>query len=243
MPDPRPWDTCFWIEGKGGSCNVDDSPRPFAQLSQAEFLAKNTTFGISIEVASILREHPHTTAKWDELGYLSDHRVRRVRYFVAETTTSPETQEFAGLIVIEKTPGIFAPLLKWCGSPIPPATIHKVDGTDVLVTARDFGGNVPMVTTWAWVWTPQGPMRLEVEKAVQQAIDKVVPGHVGYNSGIDWRTLCTKTYSWGPGEYPGKAGVTESVSACFDLRGNSLTVKRVDWKGGLDADAPRKHWP
>lgn len=60
---------------------------------------------------------------------------------------------------------------------MPDPRVVAVGRTNVLVIERDFGGNIPMVMTWAWVWTAKGPMRIEVEKAIQEAIAKVAPGH------------------------------------------------------------------
>jgi hypothetical protein len=205
-------------------------------------MAAEKMSGIANQMSWDLREHPKTVVKWDELGKLGGHRLRRIEYFIDPMPAREGPEKFAGVIVIERSPGIFAPLLKWSGE-LPESAVVRAGVTDVLVIAKDFGGNVPMVRTWAWVWTEQGPMRLEVEKTIQEAIEKVAPGHAGYSTGIDWSNLHVQTYSWGPGGYPGKIGVTETVNAWFELQANRLAVKRVEWKNSLDAKAPIKHWP
>jgi hypothetical protein len=221
---------------------MDDPSRPFQQFLQPELMAAEKRSGIASEMQFDLRDRPKTVVKWDELGKLGGHRVRRIEYFLAPTPEPEDQRKFAGFVVIEQSPGIFAQLFKWSGD-FPPPAFFRTGNTDVLVIERDFGGNVPMVMTWAWVWTAQGPMRVEVEKAVQEAIEKVAPGHAGYSTGINWSDLHTETYSWGPGGYPGKVGVEETVNAWFDLRGNRLTVKRVEWKKSFDENAPVKRWP
>src|SRR5712691_8703064 len=77
---------------------------------------------------------------------------------------------------------------------------------NVLVIAKDFGGNVPMVTTWAWTWGSSGPIRLDVRAALKQAIHIVAPDYDGYDTGIEWNTLHGLTWVW-KGAYPGKIGV------------------------------------
>ena len=80
----------------------------------------------------------------------------------------------AGLLLAEGSPGIFSPLLRWSGQ-MPEAVIQRGGAVSVLVVQRDFGGNVPMVSTWAWVWGPLGPITLNVEGVVADAIQKVAP--------------------------------------------------------------------
>lgn len=126
---------------------------------------------------------------------------------------------------------------------MPDARLHVVGRENVLVIDRDFGGNVPMFMTWAWVWTAQGPMRIEVQKAIQEAIAKVAPGHQGYDTCVDWSDLSTETYSWGPRGYPGKVGVDERVNAWFELKGNRLIVKRVEWRKTFLENPLVRRWP
>jgi hypothetical protein len=236
MSAPRVWDTCSYVEGNGAVCRIHNPPRPFGQFLQPERMAADQHSEFAGQLSWLLHEHPKTSVKWDELGKLGGHRVRRIEYSSVQATGA-EAEKFAGFVVIERSLGIFAPLLQWCGRPLP------VGETNVLDTGKDFGGNIPMVITWAWVWTPQGPIRLEVEKAVQEAIQKVAPGHAGYDTGIDWPSLHTQTYSWGPGGYPGKLGVTEVVNAWFELRGTRLVVTRAEWEDRAADNVIVKRWP
>jgi hypothetical protein len=128
--------------------------------------------------------------------------------------------------------------MKWSGD-MPAPVIHRVGQATVLVIQKDFGGNIPMVSTWAWVWGPMGPIRLDVEGSVHEAIHKVASGHTGYETGLDWKTLHCTTFTW-QGKYPGKVGVGETVEAWFRLKGTHLAVKRVVFSNyGRD----ERHWP
>ena len=241
MPPPQPWDGCFWVEGKGGGCTMHHQPQVFQRFLQPEWMAKQS--GAWSELSWMLREKPKTVVKWQELGRLGSHRLRRVDYYVVPAENDGSLQSFAGYVVIEGSTGIFWRLFEWCGSPMPDARLHVVGRENVLVIDRDFGGNVPMFMTWAWVWTAQGPMRIEVQKAIQEAIAKVAPGHQGYDTCVDWSDLSTETYSWGPRGYPGKVGVDERVNAWVELKGNRLIVKRVEWRKTFLENPLVRRWP
>jgi len=240
LPSPQAWDFCYWVEGKGGGCKLNERPRKFAQFLQPELMAKES--GSWSELSWFVGRNPKTVAKWEDLGELGGHKLRRIEYLIPTATTEPP-EKFAGFVVIERSRGVFSRLFEWCGSPMPEPSVVLVGHSNVLVMARDFGGNIPMVMTWAWVWTAKGPMRIEVEKAVQDAITKVAPGHRGYDTGLDWSNLFTQTYSWGPSGWPGKVGVDEIVKAWFDLRENRLVAKRVEWKKGFDDVVSVRRWP
>jgi hypothetical protein len=104
----------------------------------------------------------------------------------------------ADILLAERGGDLFAPLFRWRGD-MPPAILHRVGSSQVLVVVKDFGGNVPIVGTWAWVWSPAGPIRLDAEGALRKAIQRVAPGHVGYDTGIQWETLHCMTWSWPEG--------------------------------------------
>ena len=109
---------------------------------------------------------------------------------------------------------------------MPDAVIQDVSGTQVLVLQKNFGGNVPMFPTWAWIWGPKGPIRLDVDAAIDSAIHSLGPAFNGYNSGLDWETLTCRTGVW-EGEWPGKIGVGKEMEATFEISGGRLVVKDV----------------
>jgi hypothetical protein len=171
-------------------------------------------------------------ATWREIGRLGSHRIRTVRFSRGENG-------LADLLLAEGSTGIFTPLLKWSGTMRDPV-VYGVGSASVLVIQKDFGGNVPMVSTWAWVWGSLGPIKLDVRRAVHGAIHKVAPGHTGYDTALDWDELYCITWTWPEDDYPGKIGVDETVEAWFDLVGTRLVVKRaVFQKDGGD----EKRWP
>ena len=242
-PTPRLWDSCDWVAGKGGGCYTANPSRPFQEYLQPDLMAMDKMSGIIGELAFDLHNYPDMRAKWIELGELSEHRVRLIEYVATSHRASAQEIKFAGFLVIERTPELFAPLFRWGGGPMPTPNVFTVSDQKVLVVTKDFGGNVPMVATWAWVWIGDGPMRIEVEKAVKEALTKVAPGHSGYDTGIDWSNLHVGTAAWGPDGYPGKIGVHEGMEAWFELDGNRLLVKRVIWRDLFDQDVPVRHWP
>jgi len=241
MPPPRPWDACDWVEGKGGFCRDGERPRAFEQFLEPQRMAKES--GQWSTLSWFVGENPASVATWVNLGQLGGHRLRQIEYSAPPAEAGNAPNKFAGFVVIEKRPGLFSRLFDWCGSPMPEPRVVAVGRTNVLVIERDFGGNIPMVMTWAWVWTAKGPMRIEVEKAIQEAIAKVAPGHAGYDTGLDWSNLSTQTHSWGPDGWPDKVGVDETVRASFNLQENRLILKRVEWRKSFDDKAPVRRWP
>jgi hypothetical protein len=228
-----PWDTCFLVEGKGTGCGASNPPRPFKEFLGDGVWAKEPRDGFSAEFQWDLSQHEKGSVKalWREVGVLGSHRIRAVRYVFGEVAV-------ADVVLAESNRGIFSPLMKWSGG-MPPAAIHRVGAVEVLVVQKDAGGNVPMVSTWAWVWGPAGPLRLDVEGAAHAAIQRVAPGHTGYHTGLNWDTLHCVTWTWPEGRYPGKVGVGETVEAWFELEGTHLVVKRVQFRQGDEV----RNWP
>jgi hypothetical protein len=207
---------------------------PFNAFLNPEWVAKRLD-GFSSEFSYDLKqEGPPVKAVWREIGRLGSHRIRDVRYSRGE-------QALADIVLAESSSGIFSPLMKWSGE-MPAPVIHRVGPATVLVIQKDFGGNVPMVSTWAWVWGPMGPIRLDVEAALHEAIHKVAPGHTGYDTGLDWNTLHCNTGTWPEGKYPSKVEVQAETEAWFQLESTHLVVKRVVFRVfGKDGD--ERHWP
>ena len=196
------WASCSLTEGKGDNCGPSEPPRPFHEfLSPGEW--SNTLSGwFTGDFRWDLQQHGDFRVTWREIGRWGNHRIRIVRYAAGDSI-------FASIILAESNRNIFAPLLLWSGQMPEPAS-HEIDGIQVLVLQKDFGGNIPMVSTWAWIWSGNGPIRLDVDGAIAQTIEKVAPGHVGYSSGLEWPRLHCDTGVW-KGPYPGKIGVDRSV--------------------------------
>jgi tetratricopeptide (TPR) repeat protein len=171
---------------------------------------------------------------WRQIGRWGVHRIRAVRY---ATPSSP----FATLILVEGSRDIFSPLMKWSGQ-MPETVTYDHDGSQVLVLQKDFGGNVPMVSTWAWIWGIDGPIRLDVDGAVSEAIEKVVPGYAGYQTGLDWLKLHCQTWVW-KGDYPGKVGVADTFEAWFELGPEGLVLQRANFGDEFGGRPRTIRWP
>ena len=233
-PQARAWETCSLTEGKGNSCAPGNPPRPFEEYLSPGAWANTSGDWFSGEFQFDIKQ-PETRWKvvWADVGVLESHRIRQVRYNSGESS-------FAGLLLAEKNSGVFAPLMKWSGN-MPEPKVYKVEGSDVLEISQDFGGNIPMVQTWAWAWTERGPVRLDLAAAVNDAITKIAPGYAGYDTGIDWKTMHSRTWVW-KGKYPGKVGVSDQLDTWFTLRRDKLTVKRVELREKF-SEKPTRFWP
>jgi hypothetical protein len=204
------------VEGKGGdTCEPGDRPRPFKEFLEPSLWAKDPQIGGEASYDLNQLQGKPITAAWKEIGAFGTHHVRLVHF------------PFGDVLLAEKSPGIFSPLMKWAGE-MPTPALHKIGAESVLAMAKDFGGNVPMVQTWAWIWAA-GPVRLDVEGAIQLAIEKVAPGHSGYDTGIDFKTLQAITWTWA-GDYPGKVGVSETIKMWFELKNAALFPTRVEYE-------------
>ncbi len=231
--EPMAWDTCTFIEGKGHRCVIGEKPRKFEEYLNTEWVRQPVDgFSINSGLDRIPQTQSGLKATWHEIGVLGTARIREVRYFLNDAPIC------AKVLLAERKDGLFAPLLKWCGD-LPEPVLYRVGGSSVLVIARDFGGNIPMVQTWAWTDTVAGPILLDIEQARNDAVQKIAPGHGSYSTFIDWDTLHTRTYAW-PGEWPGKVGVHETVDIWFELKDAKLIPKRVEL---LEPDHETKHWP
>lgn len=227
-----PWDTCFFVEGKSDGCAAGRSPRPFKNFLTAAQLLEQFHDGFAGELRWELEQTgPPMEAAWSEIGILDTHRIRSVRYVRGANPV-------ASVLLAESRSGRFAPLMQWSGD-MPAPQVHRIGSGGVLVIEKNFGGNIPIVRTWAWVWSPTGPIRLDVAGAIRDGIYKVAPGHTGYDTGLDWGTLHCVTWTWAEGKYPGKVGVDERAEIWLQLENTHLSVKRAIWKNEGD----EKHWP
>jgi len=234
---PKAWETCSLTVGKEDGCKPGDQPRQFE-----EFLTPGAW-------SDIRGDWFHSDFHWDlkqpgmkpievtwkDAGLLGTHRIRTIRY-------SGAGNEFADLILAERSGGVFSPLMKWSGQ-MPDVTIYQTNGGPVLVLEKNFGGNLPMVATWAWVWTNDGPVQLDVSGAIDDAIRKVILGYMGYDTGIEWASLHCKTWVWNENA-PRKVGEGEAdFDAWFELRGNRLMPKRVEFKQTSGNNPRTIRWP
>ena len=94
---------------------------------------------------------------------------------------------------MEGSRGLFTPVMQWRGN-MPVPFLRR----GILVMERNFGGNIPIVYSWAWVWSPLGPVRLDAGGAVYGAIEKVAPGHSGCGTAFDWDALFCLTWTYIP---------------------------------------------
>ncbi|MBL8210926.1 MAG: tetratricopeptide repeat protein [Bryobacterales bacterium] len=228
-----PWETCSIAERKSDVCGRGDAPRAFEQFLQPrELLQPNDAF--SAELRYDLGQSPNFTVSWKELGRWGTHRIRKVTY-------SGSSTPFATLLVVEGSPKLFSPVMKWSGQ-MPEPEFHDYGHARVLVVAKDFGGNIPMVSTWAWIWSTRGPVRLDVDAAVAEAIEKAAPGYGGYGTGIEWPSLHCQTWVW-KGDWPGKIGVDASVEAWFELGLDRLRVRRAFFLRESDEERKLVAWP
>ena len=147
---PRPWDTCWRVEGKGDGCNPPDKPRPFRDyLSAGQWLndlgdmfAGELLWGL---------DRANFRATWHELGFLGTVRVHSVQY-------TSGTEVIAGAILAERRLGIYIPLMRWSGGDMP-VPVLKGSGTQAeLSLERQYG---PGFARWTWTPSPEGPILQE----------------------------------------------------------------------------------
>ncbi len=230
VPSSPPWQTCFLIEGKADGCGPGDQPRPFH-----EFLTPGAWSNAPGDLfSSEFRWTRRLKVTWREIGHWGSHRVRSVHYTEAGSA-------LATIILAEGSRNIFSLLMKWSGEMPDPVTCNH-DGINVLVLQKDYSGLYPTVDTWAWIWGPHGPVRLNLSAAMADAIQKVAPGYQGYDTALDWRKLHTQTSVW-KGNHPGKVFVGHTVEAWFELAPEGLILKRANF-GDAYGDGPRTaRWP
>lgn len=220
-----------WIEGKGGECGASE-PAALDALNDAKYWLRSKD-GFAGELGWDVRSAKvQLTAFIEDLGALGVHDIKMIRYRAGQ-------DEFAVVLVARDNDGRYRALLKWSGN-MPKAELHQTPYGKVLVVARDFGGNVPMVSTWAWAVTKAGLVRIDTRRAMQAALDKVSTNHGHYDTFFDWKSLCNVAGAW-EGEYINKVSVNKTVNAWFRVETGRLVPKRVVL---TVSDSKKRHeWP
>jgi hypothetical protein len=163
---PMPWDTCIYVEGKGEFCQMGEKPRKFEEYLQADWLKEPVDgFSVNTGLDRLQPGKDKLTAKWQEVGILGSSRIRQMEYFVNGRPIG------ASLILAGREDGLFVPLMKWNGE-LPEIKVYRPGKSGIIGFSRDFGGNVPMVKTWAWTSTNSGPQRMDLEQALSDAIQQ-----------------------------------------------------------------------
>lgn len=170
-----------------------------------------------------------------EVGRLGNARIIEVQYALGKDP--------AGIVLIaERRQGAFAPLMTWflgTGIPQPSAAIVEARGTQVLAIEYDFGGALVHNTySWAWIWTSAGPLLLDVDTPMTDAVREVAPDYDWFCDNFDWRTLQSQTFPW---KEP-RDGAWE-VDTWYDIKNGKLIAVRAEMRDRFDADIPVKRWP
>jgi hypothetical protein len=217
-----PWMTCDWVDGAGGDCLSGEAAHPSEYyLHPGAWFKKH--FGLPPADYAKLRPEPH------DLGRLGTYAIRTIGYFLGDKPAG-------NVLVAERSPSLFVPLMWWDAKMVPPA-LYRTAAGGVLAMSKEFEGEIPAVETWAWVWGPEGIVRLDMRTAKEVAISRVAPGYTGYDTAMDWEHLQLKTQLW-LGDFPGKDKVTATFQATFQIRGVQLYVteavfenngKRIVW--------------
>jgi hypothetical protein len=229
------WETCSLTDGKvedlAEYCRAPDLPRDFKEyLVPGRFVLGKWEDAVgrgdyfTPDFLWSLRQPENSPAKvdWSEVGFLGPRRIRWVRY------QSPKGGTFAGLLLLQNERDLYVPLMKWAGGEMPKPGLFSVDKQQVLTMTKDFGGRYEMVSNLAWVWTPDGPVRLDIKSAIREGIDRVFPGNGGADTAMDWKTLHYHTYNLSEGESPGRYEPGDTFDLWFRLEGIRLRVLRVE---------------
>jgi hypothetical protein len=229
------WDTCIFIEGKGDFCHAADKATNFR-----DYLGIEWTFdpldGLTLESGfNLLKPAEHKiTAMSEDIGRLGNSRMRSVKYLIDAAPSG------SSVILAERADGLWVPLMKIAGDLPRPALVR--DG--VIAMSKNFGGNVPDIRTWAWVWNGAGPLLLDPYTAVAEATEKLGTGYGCYRTEIEWATLHNLTW-WLHGEYRSRGSFHYQLDVWFDLKGAQLVPKRLELVD-VAQEGPReepKHWP
>ena len=228
---PEAWDTCTFIEGKGDYCNAADKARKFEDyLSIAWMFDPLDGFTVNTPFNYIKPAEHKINPGWQEVGRIGDSRVRWVRYLI-------DDRGGEAVMLAERKDGLWIPLMKGV-----PGEIAVVRNGAIIAISRDFGGNIPMVRTWAWTSSAAGPILLNVDDAANEAVQKVAAGYSCYNTEIEWSALHIHTWCW-QGEWLNKPSVRHVMDAWFDLEDGRLVPKRVDLSPIDLPGEESKHWP
>jgi hypothetical protein len=230
---PEAWDTCIFVEGKGDFCHAAEKARKFEDYLGIAWMF-DPVDGFTLNSPFNFKPAEHKiNPVWQEVEQLGDSRVRSVKYLIDDALNGPH------VILAERKDGLWIPLMKIAGDLPEPVVLR--DGA-IIGMSRDFGGNIPMVRTWAWISSAAGPIALDVDGAANEAVQKVAAGWDCYNTGIEWNTLHTQTACW-QGEWRNKPSVRHKMDAWFDLKDGKLAPKQVDLSPIDLPGAEAKHWP
>jgi hypothetical protein len=222
-PATTPWMTCDWVEGTGGDCLAGEAARPIEYYLHPATWDKRH---FELPAGDYAKLRPESR----EIGRLGTYAIRAIRYLRGDKPAGE-------VLLAERSPGKFAPLMWWAAKIDPPVLYHTAGG-DVVAMSKHFDGEIPTVETWAWVWGPEGIARLDVRGAKETAISRVAPGYTGYDTAMDWNRLELKTNLW-LGDFPGKDKVTATFEATFQIRGVQLYVTRAVFED----NGKRVVWP
>ncbi|MBL8233267.1 MAG: hypothetical protein JNL98_32515 [Bryobacterales bacterium] len=206
-----------WVEGKGGECGASE-PAALDTLKDAKYWLRSKDrfageLGWSFRSANV-----QLNAFFEDLGALGVHDIKMIRYRDGEN-------ECAGVLVARGNDGRYRALLKWSGD-MPAPEIHDTGYGKVLVLQRNFGVLYPLVSTWAWLDTPVGPVRVDTAGAMREALDKVSKNHNHYHTAFDWKALHCAAGAW-EGAHRNKISVNKTLSVLFTIEAARLVPKRV----------------
>jgi hypothetical protein len=231
-----PWDVCIVVQGKVDECSAGSKARPFADFLDPALWLTGPRDAFSAELQWDLKQGSETPkAVWKDLGNLGVGRVLSVRYQLGD-------QPFAEVVIAERSPGLFAPLMKWEGH-APPVAIERAGSNTVLVMAMNWGGMRPMMEYWAWTWGTAGPIRMDVDAAILQGIRKVAPRYSGGpDTSFDWGSLQSQT-TVVESDAKGHIVGAGQLKVWFALGTQGLIVKRVELEESFGDDPKTYKWP
>jgi hypothetical protein len=233
---PQPWDFCSGAPGEAAKCGFAQEPRPLEYFLHPGTWPESEWFSGVDSREKMAR----TRTQSIDLGRLGRSKILDVEYHVGDADVSC-------FLLAEHSPGLMAPLLQWeydgCG-----AEVYASPGGDVLVYFVS-GGRRGIDNLTAWVGSPKGPVRLDIEEAIRTAVAKAVDiedartlySYAGIALSVDWTELHCETRGWSRGSKQLHlfGGGDSKIDIWFSLRGAKLEPKRVEWQ----TDSGIKHWP
>jgi len=233
-PAREPWDTCIFVEGKDEVCHAAEKARKFEDYLNIDW-SFDPIDGFTLNSGFNLVKTPEHKVKpvWREVGELAGTKFRSMKYLVDDATDGVK------VILAQRNDGLWMPQLKIAGDLSEPTIAHN---GAIIAISRNFGGNVPMVRTWAWAATAAGPRFVDADRAPTEAIAKVSAGPWAcYTTEMEWDALHNRTWCW-LGEWPNKAGVHYQLDTWFELRSASLVPARVVLLN-MNPGGETKVWP
>lgn len=242
---PQPWDTCTFVEGKGVTCHAAEKARKFEDYLSIGWTHDPVDgFTMEFEYGLVKPAEYKVSSAWREDGQLGNSRIRSVNYMIDGSLYG---ENGVSVMIAERNDGLWIPLMKIAGD-LPQPVVFRNGG--VIAISRDFGGNVPMIATWAWVWNGKGPLLMNANDAIPQAAAKLGTGYGCFEVGIDWESLFTSTSCFhetaaNKGTVGNKPSFHYQLQVWFELKGAQLVPMRVELED-FAQEGPReepKHWP